>query len=202
MEKSMAFVHDASSELFKSLIREKDRGFVIEFREQPRMIQELTADSGALQRAAREPSARGATALYDSVVLGLYQFRTLQGRKALIVVTDGADNHSHVDYATLLRYARSAGAPIYFIAVGISMLDFGIRGELNEVARESGGEVFHLSSAAKISEVTQRIEEELRSQYIVAFHTDSQKPDGEYRAVTVAVARPGVTARTIKGYIP
>jgi VWFA-related protein len=202
MEKSMPFVRDAGSELFKHLIREKDKGFVIEFREQPRMLQDLTEDSASLQRAAREPQARGATALYDSVVLGLYQFRTLQGRKALVVVTDGADNHSHVDYATLLRYARSAGAPIYFVAVGISVLDFGIRGEINEVARESGGEVFHLGSAAKIAEVTQRIEEELRSQYIVAFRTDSQKPDGEYRAVSVAIAKPGLTARTIKGYIP
>ncbi|HTR04382.1 MAG TPA: VWA domain-containing protein [Thermoanaerobaculia bacterium] len=202
MEKSMPFVHDASSELFRGLIRDKDKGFVIEFREQPHMIQELTGDSAALQRASRETSARGATALYDSVVLGLYQFRTLQGRKALIVVTDGADNHSHVDYPTLLRYARSAGAPIYFIGVGISVLDFGIRKEVNEIAHESGGEVFHISSAAKIGEVTKRIEEELRSQYIVAFRTDSQKPDGEYRTVAVSVDKPGVTARTIKGYIP
>lgn len=202
MEKSMPFVHDASAELFKNLIREKDQGFVIEFREQPRIVQALTGDSAELQRAAREPGARGATALYDSVVLGLYQFRTLQGRKALIVVTDGADNHSHVDYATLLRYARSAGAPIYFIGVDISITDFGIRKAINEIARESGGAVFHLGNAAKIAEVTRRIEEELRSQYIVAFRTDSQKPDGEYRAVSVAVARPGITARTIKGYIP
>ena len=104
------------AELFRGLIRDKDKGFVIEFREQPQMIQELTGDSAALQRASRETSARGATALYDSIVLGLYQFRTLQGRKALIVVTDGADNHSHVDFPTLLRYARSGGAPIYFIA--------------------------------------------------------------------------------------
>ncbi len=202
MEKSMPFVHDAAAELFRGLIREKDQGFVIEFREQPRMIQQLTGDSAALQRASRETSARGATALYDSIVLGLYQFRALQGRKALVVVTDGADNHSHVDYSTLLRYARSAGAPIYFIAVGIPFTDFGVRKAINEIARESGGEVFHLGSAAKIGEVTRRIEEELRSQYILAFRTDSQKPDGEYRAVAVAVARPGVTARTIKGYIP
>jgi len=202
MDKSMPFVHDASAELFQGLIREKDKGFVIEFREQPKMVQELTGDSAALQRAAREPQARGATALFDSVVLGLYQFRALQGRKALIVVTDGADNHSHVDYETLLRYARSAGAPIFFIAVNISVLDFGIRKQVNEVATESGGEVFHLGSAAKIGEVTKRIEEELRSQYVVAFRTDSQKPDGVYRAVTVAVSKPGITARTIKGYIP
>jgi VWFA-related protein len=202
MEKAMPFVHEASAALFRGLIREKDRGFVIEFREQPRLLQNLTGDSKELQRAAREPSARGATALFDSVVLGLYQFRALQGRKALVVVTDGADNHSHVDYETLLRYARTAGAPIYFIAVNISVLDFGIRGQINEIARESGGEVFHTSSPEKVREVVQRIEEELRSQYIVAFRTDSQKPDGEYRAVTVAVDKPGITARTIKGYIP
>ncbi len=202
MEKSMPFVHDASVELFRGLIRDKDKGFVIEFREQPHMIQELTGDSASLQRAARETSARGATALFDSIVLGLYQFRTLQGRKALIVVSDGADNHSHVDFATLLRYARSAGAPVYVIGVGISVLDFGIRKQINELAQESGGEVFHISSAAKIGEVTRRIEEELRSQYIVAFRTDSQKPDGEYRTVAVTVDKPGVTARTIKGYIP
>ncbi len=202
MEKAMPFVHEASAELFRGLIREKDRGFIIEFREQPRLIQNLTGDSAELQRAAREPSARGATALFDSVVLGLYQFRALQGRKALVVVTDGADNHSHVDYETLLRYARTAGAPIYFIAVNISVLDFGIRGQVNEIARESGGEVFHTSSPDKVREIVKRIEEELRSQYIVAFRTNSQKPDGEYRAVTVAVDKPGVTARTIKGYIP
>ena len=202
MEKAMPFVHEASAELFRGLIREKDRGFVIEFREQPRLIQNLTGDSAELQRAAREPSARGATALFDSVVLGLYQFRALQGRKALIVVTDGADNHSHVDYETLLRYARTAGAPIYFIAVNISVIDFGIRGQVNEIARESGGEVFHTSSPDKVREIVKRIEEELRSQYILAFRTNSQKPDGEYRAVTVAVDKPGVTARTIKGYIP
>jgi len=202
MEKAMPFVHEASAELFRGLIREKDKGFVIEFREQPRLIQSLTGGSAELQRAAREPSARGATALFDSVVLGLYQFRALQGRKALIVVTDGADNHSHVDYETLLRYARTAGAPIYFIAVNISVIDFGIRGQVNEIARESGGEVFHTSSPDKVREIVKRIEEELRSQYILAFRTNSQKPDGEYRAVTVAVDKPGVTARTIKGYIP
>jgi VWFA-related protein len=202
MEKSMPFVRDASAELFRSMIRDNDKGFVIEFREQPHMLQGLTGDSIELQRAARETSARGATALYDSIVLGLYQFRALQGRKALIVVTDGADNHSHVDYDTLLRYARSAGSPVFFIAVGIPITSFGIRKEINEIARESGGEVFHLGSAAKIGEVTTRIEEELRSQYVLAYRTDSQKPDGEYRTVSVAIAEPGVTARTIKGYIP
>ena len=202
MEKSLPFVHDASAALFRNLMRSKDQGFVIEFRDKARFLAELTSDANTLQRAASDTKADGATALYDAVVLGLYQFRTLQGRKALIVITDGDDNRSHVDFDTLLRYARSAGSPIYFIAVGIPLTDFRSRKVTKTVAEESGGQVFHLGSADKIAEVTRRIEEELRSQYILAFRSDSPKPPGEYRAVEVAVGKPGITARTIRGYIP
>lgn len=202
MEKGMPFVHDASAELFKTLMRDKDHGFVIEFRDRPRFLQELTSDSTALQRAARDIRAEGATALYDAMVLGLYQFRTLQGRKALIVVTDGDDNRSHVEYDTLLRYARSAGAPIYFIAVNIPITDFKSRRITREIAAESGGEVFAIGNASKMGEVTKRIEEELRSQYIVAFRSNSPKAPGDYRAVSVTPTNPAVSLRTIRGYIP
>jgi Ca-activated chloride channel family protein len=202
MEKGMPFVRQACAELFRTLMRPKDEGFVLEFRDSPKFLQQLTSDTASLQRASQDLQAHGATALYDAVVLGLYQFRALQGRKALVVVTDGDDNRSHVEFETLLRYARSAGAPIYFIAVNIPITDFKSKKVIHEIARESGGEVFSIGSAAKIGEVTHRIEEELRSQYILAFRSDSQKPPGEYRAISVAVNKPGITARTIRGYIP
>jgi Ca-activated chloride channel family protein len=202
MEKGMPFVHEASAELFKTLMREKDHGFVVEFRDRPRFLQELTSDTNALQRAARDVKAEGATALYDAMVLGLYQFRALQGRRALIVVTDGDDNRSHVEYETLLRYARSAGAPIYFIAVNIPLTDFKSRRITKQIAAESGGDVFAIGNASKMGEVTRRIEEELRSQYILAFRSDSQKPPSEYREVAVSTGKPGITLRTIRGYIP
>ncbi|HKF44726.1 MAG TPA: VWA domain-containing protein [Thermoanaerobaculia bacterium] len=202
MEKGMPFVREATAALFRDLIRAKDQGFVLEFRDRPKFLQELTGDSGLLQKATYDLKAHGATALYDAVILGLYQFRTLQGRKALVVVTDGDDNRSHVDYDVLLRYARSAGAPIYFIAVNIPFTDFKSKKVIHEIAKESGGEVFTIGSAAKIGEVTRRIEEELRSQYVLAFRSDSPKPPGEYRSVNVTIAKPGITARTIRGYIP
>lgn len=202
MEKGLSFVHDASADLFRDLIHEKDRGFVIEFRERPKFLQDLTGDSGSLQRAARETRAEGATALYDSVILGLYQFRALQGRKALVVVTDGADNRSHVEFDTLLRYCRSAGSPIYFIAVNIPLTDFKSRRITKEIAAESGGEVFSIGNASKMGEVTKRIEEELRSQYIVAYRSDSSKAPGDYREVAVTTPKPGIALRTIRGYIP
>ena len=59
-----------------------------------------------------------------------------------------------------------------------------------------------LKNAKGIGEITARIEEELRSQYILAFRSDSQKPPGEYRAVAVSIDKPGIVARTVRGYIP
>src|SRR5262249_4386444 len=104
MEKGMQFVREASAALFKNLMRPQDQGFALGFRDRPKFRHELTTDTNLLQRAAFDLKAHGATALYDAVILGLYQFRTLQGRKALVVVTDGDDNRSHVEYDVLLRY--------------------------------------------------------------------------------------------------
>ena len=59
-----------------------------------------------------------------------------------------------------------------------------------------------LKNAKGIAEITAHVEEELRSQYILAFRSDSSKPTGEYRAVAVAIDKPGITARTVRGYIP
>src|SRR5262249_19796493 len=176
MEKGMPFVHDASAELFRTLMRPNDRGFVLEFRDRPKFLQDLTCDTSSRQRSAREVKAQCARALYDAVILGLYQSRALQGRKALVVITDGDDNRSHVEYETLLRYARSAGAPIFFIAVNIPLTDFKSRKITKEIANESGGEVFSIGNANKIGEVTRPIEEELRSQHILSVQRGSTKP--------------------------
>jgi len=202
MRKSMDFVHAAGSNLFKDLIHEKDRGFVIEFREAPELLCAPTGDVERLNQAVFATNASGQTALYDSVILGLYQFRATTGRKALVVISDGGDNHSWVDYPTLLRYTRSIGVPIYVIGVALDFTNFSIKSKLKELAGDTGGEVFYTTNPKKIPEVVQQIETELRSQYVLSYRTDSVKPDGEFRAVTVAVKKPDVTLRTMRGYIP
>ena len=202
MRKTMDFVHTAGSNLFRDLIRERDRGFVIEFREAPQLLCAPTSDVGRLNQAVFSTSASGETALYDSVILGLYQFRATTGRKALVVISDGGDNHSWVDYATLLRYTRTIGVPIYVIGVDIGMTEFGVKSKLKELAGDTGGEIFFTTDARKIPEIVQRIETELRSQYVLSYRTDSTRPDGEFRAVTVACDKGDVTLRTMRGYIP
>jgi VWFA-related protein len=202
MSKAMNFVHEAGSLLFRDLIREKDRGFVIEFREAPRLVTAPTPNVERLTAAVYETIATGQTALYDSIVLGLYQFRATSGRKALVVISDGADNHSWVDYPTMLRYIRTLGVPIYIIGVNLDFTDIGVKSKLKQVALDTGGEVFFTSSPRKIPEIVQGIETELRSQYILSYRTDSARPDGEFREITVACDKPDVRLRTLRGYVP
>ena len=95
MKDAMPIVHQAASEFVQKLVsKEKDQGFVIEFRERPTLLASLSHKASDLERAIAETHANGATALYDAVVMALYQFRATPGRKAVVVLTDGDDNHS------------------------------------------------------------------------------------------------------------
>lgn len=202
MRPVMNFVHLAGMNLFQDMIHEKDRGFVIQFREVPSLACPATNSVKVLVNAVLATEATGQTALYDSIVLGLYQFRATTGRKALIVISDGGDNHSWVDYATMLRYARTVAIPVYVIGVHIDFLQVDIRSKLKELASDTGGEAFFTSSAGKIPDIVKEIETELRSQYLLSYRTGSKKPEGEFRQVKVTVDKRGIKLRTIRGYVP
>jgi len=202
MKTSMPLVHEAAGGFVERLVREKDQGFVIEFRESPALLSPLTKQSGDLLRAIRETHADGATALYDAVILALYQFRAVSGRKAIVVLTDGADNHSWADYDTLRRYARTAGIPIYFIGMGIPMLELGIKPKMKELASDTGADAFFIGKAAELPEVYRKIETELRAQYFVTYLTNSKKGENEFRSVEVKLSDPKLRPKTIRGYFP
>lgn len=202
MKESMPLVHEAATGFVEGMIREKDQGFVVEFREAPTLLASLTKERADLVRAIRETRAAGATALYDAVVLALYQFRALPGRKAIVVLTDGDDNHSWSDYETLRRYARTAGIPIYFIGMRIPFLELGIKPKLRELAGDTGGEAFFIGKAAELPEIYRKIETELRSQYFVSYLTNSKKGENEFRSVAVRLSDLKLRPKTIRGYFP
>ena len=145
------------------------------------------------------PDAEGGTALYDAIVTGLYKFRDLNGRKALIIVTDGEDTVSRVSYDEMLHYVRAARIPIYFIGIGIT--PFG-GGKIKSLAAETGGVVYLIRNADALKETYAKLEKELRSQYLIGYYSEASKKDQKYRTVEVKVARPEVQVRTIRGYIP
>jgi Ca-activated chloride channel family protein len=202
MQSSMPLVHQAASEFIQKLVGEKDQGFVMEFREAPTLLASMTKRQADLVRAVAETRAQGGTALYDSVVMALYQFRSVPGKKAVVILTDGKDNHSWTDYETLRRYARAARVPVYFIGLDISFLEVGLKGKMNEMAVDTGAEAFFVKNAAGLPEVYKKIESELRSQYFLTYETSSKKGESEFRAVEVRMKDGKLRAKTIRGYFP
>ena len=202
MDKSMPLVKQAATEFVTNLVGEKDKGFVIEFRERPTLLAPMTSSRASLIRAIGETRAGGATAFHDSVVLGLYQFRSLAGKKALVVLTDGKDNHSSTDWPTLKRYARTASVPIFVVGLDLGLFDMGLKSRLKELAEDTGGETFFIGGAKELPAIYRQIEAEVRSQYFLSYLTESKKGPDEFRAVEVRLGKPGLKAKTIRGYFP
>lgn len=185
---------------FRTVLTGRDRAFFGGFSWDSSSISPIVSDAGSLQlQVGSMPEAEGATALYDAVVSGLYRFKGVEGRKALIIVSDGEDTASRTDYESTLRYARSARVPIYVIGIGLSSIGTGrIRG----LAAETGGNVYFIRDVKQLESTYQELERELRTQYVLGYYSDGGK-EGEYRQVEVTVpGRKDLRIRTIRGYIP
>ena len=145
------------------------------------------------------PEPDGGTALYDAIVTGLYRFRSVPGRKALVIVTDGEDTVSRLKYDDMLEYVRTARVPVYFIGIGIQSI--GSSG-IKNLAAETGAVVYFVKNVNGLGETYEKLERDLRSQYLLGYYAESTTSDGAYRTVDVKVKREGVVVRTIRGYIP
>ena len=204
MEKRMEATKKAATEFLKRIVRPSDRAFVGGFAFDPQKLAPFVTDLGTLEAQVDAiPKAGGGTALYDAIVTGLYRFRGLQGRKALVILTDGEDTTSRVTYDDMLTYARAARVPLYFIGIGITQIPgLGGGGIMKSLAAETGGTAYFIHNEKQLGEAYAQLEKDLRTQYFLAYRTESTKKDRGYRTVEVKVDKPGVTVRTIRGYIP
>ncbi len=202
MEKTLPEVQRVVVGFLQNLLRPRDRAFVEAFNDQASLLEGFTADFPSLERAMIALKADGETALYDASVYGLFQFSGVRGRKAMIILTDGEDNSSKMDFDKTLDYAKRSGVTIYTVGIDLSITKVGIRSQLTRLARTTGGEAFFLARGASLQPVYDRINRELRSQYLIAYTSTSELPPDVFRKVSVKVDRRKVEVRTISGYYP
>ena len=122
------------------------------------------------------------------------------GFRPVVLLTDGEDTTSRTDWKVAERFAHTMRIPIFPIGLGTGR--FAGKGVLKTLARETGGRTFFISRAAELVTVYREIEEELRSQYLVAYSSDRTVQDGQFRQVEVKVRGGKLKARTISGYYP
>ncbi len=200
MEKRIEDAKTAALEFFKGIMKQGDRVFVAGFAGDPSRNAPFVTQIATLQAQVEGmPRPAGGTALYDAIVTGLYRFRNLQGRKALVVITDGEDTTSRLTWDDMTSYLRAARVPVYFIGIGLGAFS---GGSMKSIAAETGGLAYFIGNTKQLGETYKQLEKELRSQYLIAYQSESTKKDQAYRSVLVKVDRPDAKVRTIRGYIP
>jgi VWFA-related protein len=200
------FEQQAATEFLSQVVRSNsDQAFVIGFDSVADLTQDLTDDKNALARGVNVLRAGGGTALHDAVYLACEKLTKSpvhsSARRALIVLSDGDDNQSRHTREEAVEAALRAEAIIYVINTDVS--DMNKKGDkvLMRYAEATGGRVFYPLRIEEVATAFNQIQDELRSQYVLAYTPDDFVANGSYRSIAVEVPkRSNVKIRVRKGY--
>jgi VWFA-related protein len=201
MEANLEIAQRAALQFFEEAVEPRDRAVLITFNDHPNLQVKFTNELEKLAGGLAGLKAERGTALYDSLIFALYYFNGIKGQRALIVLSDGKDEHSRFSFENTLEYAQRAGVAIYTIGLNIPKTG-NARKKLNRIAEETGGRGFLIQSATEIPAIYEIIQRELRSRYYLAYQSGNTAEDTDFRTVDVEISRPGLEAKTMRGYYP
>lgn len=200
------FEQQAATEfLLKVLTSKDDRAFVMGFDVTPTVTQDWTDDMDALETGVTKLRPGGGTALFDAVYTACRdKLLTERGpepvRKAMILISDGDDNQSRVYLSEAIKECERAETIIYAISTNWTPSRGPGDKVLQQLAEETGGEVFFPPSVEEMSTSFQDIEAELRSQYALNYTPADFKYDGAFRTIYLYCYDRRYQVRAKKGY--
>jgi Ca-activated chloride channel homolog len=201
------FEQESAIEFLNQIVRPRhDVAFVVGFDATPEVTQDFTDNTEALGHGVRELRPGGGTALYDALYYACRDklLKAPKGspvRRAVILLSDGDDNLSHVTREEAIDMAQRAEAIVYTISTNVS----GTKGAgdkvLERIADATGGRAFFPFQIRDVSNDFAEIQDELRSQYAVSYKPADFKADGHYRTIEiVANNRKDLRVRARRGY--
>jgi len=202
MDYKLRTAQTAVAQFLKTMSPE-DEAFLVEFSDAAKLSVGFTSHTDEITTALRKSQPGGLTAMLDAVNLALSEMKKAKNsRKALVIVSDGGDNHSQYTSAEIESLVREADVQIYAMGVFETSLPFGLPAEqisgpklLSEIATQTGGRAFSAALTSDLPSVAARIAVELRNQYVLGYYPKNQARDGKYRKVEVKISPPqGVPA--------
>lgn len=191
MEKSRA----AAIEFLRSANPE-DEFLLVEFNDQVHLTEPWTSHTDDIV-AALSSAPHGKTALLDAIGVALRELKkSARPRKALLILSDGGDNHSRMHEREILRSVQESDALIY--AMGVFELSAPtLRAEeaagpalLKDITEASGGRLFVVGDLDELPDTARRIGVELHNQYVLGYSPSNLEPDGKHHRVQVKVTPP------------
>jgi Ca-activated chloride channel family protein len=200
------FEKQAATKFFRNVMRPIDEAAVFSVSTVPILEQPLTNDVRTLVRTIeRFGKPEGATALFDAIAQAAAYLRPLQGRKVIVIVSDGADTISDLDFDSTLRQAQAADCQVYAVQTGLienaNVRDLAAERRMQEMAAQTGGAVYVPKGTADLDVAFTQISADLAQQYILSYYPTNDPRDGRFRVISLRVAtRPNVRVRARKGY--
>jgi len=202
MKRSTAAVQEAAN-VFVNALQATDPLGLVMFADKAEMVHDLTTRRNESTAAIAAYKATGGTALYDGLADAIARLKTVEGRRAIVVVTDGRDENAKSNgpgsthaWEEVLQQAREIDVTVYAIGLG-SRVD---RTRLEQLATVTGGEAYFTTNVAELERQYRRVVEELRRRYVVAYTSTNSKRDGQWRKVDIRSKTASVKVRSRGGY--
>jgi Ca-activated chloride channel homolog len=174
-----------------TILRPIDALSLYQFSEIVSELTQFTSDLRQVDHAIDRIRSGSATALYDALFLGAQALEPRQGRKVMVVITDGGDTVSKVDYKEAVRAAQQAEAILYSIIIvpieSSAGRDTGGEHALMQLSEDTGGRYFYASSMPQLDSAFRQISDELRTQYLLAYYPSQRLSDSDFRRIQVKV---------------
>ena len=201
------FEQEAAIEFLNQIVRPNyDKAFVVGFDATPEVTQDFTDNSEFLAKGVRSLRPGGGTAMYDAIYFScrdklLKEPRSGPVRRAVIVLSDGDDNLSHVSREEAIEMAQRAEVIIYTISTNISGAKNKGDKVLERLSGATGGRAFAPFRIQDVADAFTEIQDELRSQYLVSYTPPDLIADGHFRPVEIsALSEKGLRVRSRHGY--
>jgi Ca-activated chloride channel homolog len=182
----------AAREFFR-IANPEDEFFLVEFDNAPKLRVPLTSDTGTIENELIFSKSHGSTALLDAVYLALHEMRrSKKNKKALLIISDGGDNHSRYSQKEVTNLVRESDVLIYSIGVfgGGTTPEEASGGDLlSKISEQTGGRLFE-ANPVELPDIAKKIGIELRNRYVLGYSPPNQAHDGRYHRITVQVVPP------------
>ena len=204
--KEITFEREAAAHFIRQVLRPDDRLSVFAFDENVVQLVSYSPDVATLQSAVRKIADGAGTSIYDAILLSskTLEKRPSERRRVIIMVTDAGETTSRTDFESARKAALRAGVLLYTIVVRPVKNENGrnTAGEhaLQTITETTGGAMFYPDSAEELPAIFDRIDNELRTQYRLAYYPEPRGPANTYRTIEVKVL-PGYTTRHRTTYL-
>jgi VWFA-related protein len=182
---------------FMKTANPEDEFFLVQFNDRPELTVPFTSATEEVQSRLSFVQSKGRTALLDGVYLAMHEMKKARnGRKAILIISDGGDNSSRYTETEVRNAVREADVQIYGIGIFESLAGRGRTPEelagpglLSDITEQTGGRHFAVDNLAELPDVAAKIGLELRNQYVLGYNPKNQTRDGKYRRVQVRLVK-------------